>query len=157
MLRHASTNTKVIAVTKIQDPKRRQVILRSGANDILLAPFQSEEFLWRIHRIKQGDLTQLELDGWQINPSTGEAHHPDRGMHVHLTPAELSIFSKLWKAQGSVVLRTELVDEIGTKASLGRSLNTLVLRLRKKLEKDAQVPQFILTVPKRGYRLRVPS
>lgn len=156
-LKQASANAKILAVTRNQDPKTRQLIYRSGASEILLTPFQVEEFMWRIQRIKLQHYSELQIDGWRICTDTAQAHHAAKGLQEHLTPAELSILVKLWNAQGNVVLRADLIDEIAVRSSDSRSLNTLVLRLRKKLEKDPENPKIILTVPKRGYRLGVDS
>ena len=149
------TDIRVLAVCSSQEPRLRQSILRAGANDILFAPYASEELAWRINRFNHLNGSNLNLAGWTINTDTGEAFNASQQLATRLTGAERQILNTLWKAAGAVVSRSELAQSIGHQHSEGRSLNTLVLRLRKKLEKNPDAPTVLLTVPKRGYRLGV--
>jgi DNA-binding response OmpR family regulator len=149
------TDVRILVVSSSLDPKVRQSIMRAGANDILFAPFADEELAWRINRFNHLNGSNLNLAGWSINTDTGEAFNASLQLATRLTGAERQILNTLWQAAGAVVLRSELAQSMGHPNSEGRSLNTLVLRLRKKLEKNPDAPTVFITVPKRGYRLGV--
>jgi DNA-binding response OmpR family regulator len=79
-----------------------------------------------------------------------------RGEPVSLAPREFDLLLALFDRNGGVISRQELLRELwGHRAAvLTRTVDIHVAELRRKLEDDPANPQHILTVWKKGYRLR---
>ncbi|MCQ4347257.1 winged helix-turn-helix domain-containing protein [Pseudomonas stutzeri] len=80
---------------------------------------------------------------------------------VVLTPGEFSLLMGLLERRGEVVARLSLLAALhpGQVGDLGdqRTVDTLVVRLRRKLECDPGQPRLIQTVYGKGYRLAAES
>lgn len=76
---------------------------------------------------------------------------------VVLTPGEFSLLMGLLEHRGRAVARPTLLSGLhrGQSGELGdqRTVDTLVVRLRRKLECDPSRPRLIQTVYGKGYRL----
>jgi len=75
---------------------------------------------------------------------------------VSLAPLEYDLLLALFDRRGAVATRHELLREVwGHQAAVvSRTVDTHILELRKKLERDPARPRHILTVRKTGYRLQ---
>jgi TolB-like protein len=90
---------------------------------------------------------------FEVNVRTGELRR--RGVRIALQDQPLKILSALLDRPGDVVGRDELCRRLwpsGTFVDFEHSLNAAVRRLRIALGDEAEVPRFIETVHKRGYR-----
>ena len=78
------------------------------------------------------------------------------GETVGLAPLEYDLLHALYDRRGAVATRHELLREVwGHQAMVvSRTVDTHILELRKKLERDPARPRHILTVRKTGYRLQ---
>jgi TolB-like protein len=77
------------------------------------------------------------------------------GIRVALQEQPLRILGALLAARGAIVSRDELRRRLwpdGTYVDFEHSLNAAVRRLRVALGDEAEVPRFVETVHKRGYR-----
>ncbi len=75
---------------------------------------------------------------------------------IDLTPQEFSLLYVLSQAQGSPLSRSELLKKAWPEAIENqRTIDTHVLSLRKKMEKDPRQPSLIQTVRNVGYRFNV--
>jgi DNA-binding response OmpR family regulator/class 3 adenylate cyclase/tetratricopeptide (TPR) repeat protein len=76
------------------------------------------------------------------------------GREIQLTPAETALLKELAREAGQVRSRDDLRQAIAGRAAdrFDRSIDMLVARLRNKIEPNPRAPQFILTVPKIGYK-----
>ena len=79
------------------------------------------------------------------------------GQFLQLTPGEFSLLACLLTQRGQVVGRSTLLAALhpGQDDRLGdlRTVDTLVVRLRRKLERDPAHPELIQTAYGKGYRL----
>jgi DNA-binding winged helix-turn-helix (wHTH) protein len=90
---------------------------------------------------------------FEVNLRTGELRK--RGIRIALQEQPLRILSVLLDRAGEVVSREDLCTRLwphGTYVDFEHSLNAAVRRLRVTLGDEAEVPRFIETVHKRGYR-----
>ena len=76
------------------------------------------------------------------------------GREVRLTRKEFDLLRYLVEHQGEVVTRERLLDEVWgyERFPTTRTVDTHVLRLRQKFERDPERPRYILTVHGQGYR-----
>ena len=87
-------------------------------------------------------------------------HEPTRELikgntRVRLQEQPFQIMRLLLARPGALVTRDEMRDRLwpdGTYVDFEHSLNTAVKRLRAALGDDAKTPQYIETLPRRGYR-----
>jgi len=76
------------------------------------------------------------------------------GAPVELTPREYELLVFLIQADGAIISREHVMDEVWhyVPGLTSRTVDQHVARLRHKLEVDAATPQHILTARKAGYR-----
>lgn len=74
---------------------------------------------------------------------------------VHLAPKEFDLLVALLRREGAAASRAELAREVwgSESAASGRTIDTHVCALRRKLEEDQRRPRHIRVVSKVGYRL----
>ena len=77
------------------------------------------------------------------------------GQEVALTRAESDLLKELVRSPCQVVSRDKLRYAVAGRGTdpFDRSVDMLVARVRRKIEPDPKVPQFLLTVPGVGYKL----
>jgi TolB-like protein/DNA-binding winged helix-turn-helix (wHTH) protein len=95
----------------------------------------------------------LKFGTFELNLANGELRK--RGLRIALQDQPLRILIALLERPGDVVGREELCHRLwprGTFVDFEHSLNAAVRRLRVVLGDDADVPRFVETVHKRGYR-----
>jgi len=93
-----------------------------------------------------------------MNPASGELFK--QGKRVKLQEQPLRLLTVLLENPGEVVSREEVRRRIwpdNTFVDFDSGLRVAVRKLREVLGDDAKSPQYIETVPKRGYRLLIPA
>jgi two-component system KDP operon response regulator KdpE len=136
--------------------------LDAGADDYRTTPFGVGELLARIRVALRKSLPAEESQQEPIY-SLGkikvdfERRIVFRGQEeVHLTPIEYKLLSVLLKHRGKVVTHRQLLKEVWGPSYVEQNpyLRIFILNLRRKLEDDPTRPQYLLTEPGVGYRLR---
>jgi TolB-like protein/DNA-binding winged helix-turn-helix (wHTH) protein len=95
------------------------------------------------------------LGEWVVRP---DQNRIDRGSEtVQLEPKVMGVLCLIAQQQGEVVSRTALIDEVwkGTYVT-DEVLSRAISVLRKQLGDDRKSPEYIVTIPKGGYRLIKP-
>jgi TolB-like protein len=95
----------------------------------------------------------MRFGPFEVNLLTGELRK--RGIRIALQEQPRRILSALLEAAGEIVTREDLCRRLwptGTFVDFEHSLNAAVRRLRVTLGDDADIPRFIETIPRRGYR-----
>ena len=78
------------------------------------------------------------------------------GEEVHLTPIEFDLLRVLAQHRGRLVTHRQLLQEVWGPEYSGEThyLRVHVAHIRAKLEVDPSRPQYLITEPGVGYRLR---
>ena len=89
---------------------------------------------------------RLDLPGQSLRTASGE--------DIPLTRGEFRLLQAFVSNAGRVLSRDQLLDCVSGRPSepFDRSIDVLVGRLRRKIERDPRVPQLIVTVPGFGYK-----
>lgn len=148
-----------------------------GADDYLSKPFRPRELIARV-RARLRDKREREIeahlqqqaaafgDSRFESISVGEMNFDFRrkrvsrnGIPLDLTAMEVDFLLVLASDPGSPFSRRELLQRVWgvSSESYKTNVSIFVCRLRKKIEEDVEQPQYILTVPGRGYRLAEPA
>ena len=92
--------------------------------------------------------------GWSLDPVARALSNPD-GEAVVLTGGEYELLTVFLESANRVLSRDQLMDAARGRdwAPYDRAIDTLVSRLRKKIESDPNNPQLIKTVRGVGYVL----
>ena len=81
------------------------------------------------------------------------------GAKIRVPHQSIKVLTMLVQTSGEVVTREELHQKLwpnGTIVEFDSSINAAIRRLREALEDSAETPQYIETLPRRGYRFLVP-
>ena len=133
--------------------------LEIGGDDYVVKPFDNHELLARIRTQLRRGATERGADelvfadgNLRINFLTREVNV--YGKQVELTPKEFTLLSVLARNAGRVLTRTELITQTwGPEyGESNESLKLYIHYLRKKIERDPNTPDFILTSRGVGYR-----
>jgi TolB-like protein/DNA-binding winged helix-turn-helix (wHTH) protein/tetratricopeptide (TPR) repeat protein len=101
--------------------------------------------------------SSYRFGAFELNPQTGELSNA--GKKSQLRDQPLKLLLALLEQPGELVTRETLVRRLwpeGTFVDFDRGLNKAVLHLREALADSAEHPQFIETLPRKGYRFVAP-
>jgi DNA-binding response OmpR family regulator len=163
-VRNGPTNRDVpiLMLTARRDESDKVVGLESGADDYLTKPFGVRELVARaralLRRPRQaagnGDEGEqpIRIHGVEIDPARRRVRVD--GRDVELTDQEFRLLHLLATHAGIVFSREALLTKIwrGDTYVTVRSVDTLVKRLRRRIEPDNANPRFLLTVWGVGYK-----
>lgn len=154
----------VILTTKSEEVERI-VGLEIGADDYVSKPFSPRELLARIRsifrrievssrraRAVRGMQRRVAFADWQFDLASRRLVHRE-GTEKHLTNSEFQLLAAFVERPRHVLSREQLLEfsRKDPDAVFDRSIDYLVLRLRRKLETDARRPELIKTEHGAGY------
>lgn len=151
----------ILMLTARRDEADKVLGLESGADDYLTKPFGIREFIARVRALLRrrrstlapaGQQPAIVAGGLTIDPARRLARLDARD--IDLTAHEFDLLYVLAGNRGIVFSREALLQRVwgGDTHITERSVDTLIKRLRKKIENDAADPRFILTVWGSGYK-----
>ena len=159
-LRQRDAETPVLLLTARGAESDKVLGLELGADDYVTKPFSLRELLARckalLRRRGGGERAaerQFALGDLRVDLA---AFTVTRGAQVTaLSPKEAAMLALLRRAGGRAVARADFLREVwGGDAFVGdRTIDTHVLNLRHKVERDPKRPAHLLTVHGIGYRL----
>ncbi|WMC10274.1 response regulator [Oceanimonas pelagia] len=164
-LRGQGNNVPIIMLTAMGEDTDRIIGLEMGADDYLPKPFNPRELLARIKAVlrRQPDTDsavthetpqRLRFGPWLLDTARRELVD-DKGVTISLSTAEFDLLRVFTRHPNRVLSRDQLLDLArGREAqAFDRAIDTLVSRLRRKLETDSKNPQLIKTIWGGGYLL----
>jgi two-component system, OmpR family, KDP operon response regulator KdpE len=137
--------------------------LDAGADDYLTKPFATGELMARIRvALRRAahagqDRPEAVIAAGDLKIDLGKRQVSVAGAEVHLTPNEYKLLTVLMKNAGRVLTHRQLLKEVWGPAYATQTqyLRVYMVQLRQKLERDSARPEYLLTEPGVGYRLKV--
>ena len=158
----ANTNTAILMVTARDTESDTVLGLESGADDYLAKPFGVRELVARTAALlrrtgRQDGASAASAEGVESRDLALDADRREaivRGAPVELTKQEFDLLYLLASRRGIVFSRTALLAKVwqGDTYVTERTVDTVVSRLRRKIERDPQDPELILTAWGVGYK-----
>ena len=162
-LRSKKVATPILMLTAKGQEIDKVVGLDLGADDYVTKPFGLRELLARIHALLRRTGTPAEagpeaaapfqIGNVTIDPKTFQLK---RGKTVEeLTAKELKLLQTFYAHPGEVLSRDRLLNEVWGYNYYGttRTLDQVIVQLRKKLGDNGGEPKHLLTVHGVGYKL----
>jgi DNA-binding response OmpR family regulator len=159
-----NSDVPILMLTARREESDKVLGLESGADDYLTKPFGVRELVARVRALlRRPRASQLaagagsqakavSVHGIDVDPARRLAKLDDR--EIELTAHEFDLLYLLASNPGIVFSREALVQRVwgGDTHVTDRSVDTLVKRVRRKIEDDRAEPRFILTVWGTGYK-----
>lgn len=161
-IREAKIKLPVLMLTAKGQEMDKVVGLDSGADDYVTKPFGVRELVARVHALLRRthgadeDLADVgetfAMGGVTVDPKRYELQREDK--KVRLTAKEFELLQFLHEHPDQVLSRDELLSQVWGYQYFGttRTLDQLVVQLRKKLGEPSGDPKHLLTVHGVGYR-----
>ena len=158
----ASSDIPIVMLTAMSDEMDKIIGLEMGADDYLAKPFNPRELLARVKAVLRrvntlnspvSDIKDYHFSHWSIDLHKRELTDKE-GVMVVLSSAEFDLLRVFIAHPQRVLSRDQLLDlSKGRDGGVyDRSIDTLISRLRKKLERDAKHPEIIITIWGGGYQ-----
>jgi len=149
--------TPVLFLSARGEPEDRVRGLRAGGDDYLAKPFHLPEFLLRVEalmrRSERPIAETLDFAGHHVDFRAWTVTLED-GRTENLGERELGILRLLTRRAGEVVRRDDILDEVWGNDVFpsSRTIDNVVMRLRRLFEPDPAHPVHLHTVWGVGYR-----
>jgi DNA-binding response OmpR family regulator len=163
-----ASRAPIILVTGRGSVAERVAGLGLGADDYVARPFDARELVARIDAVmrrhelvangaRRSVLQRWAFAGWQLDALTRRLTAPD-GAPVDLTASEYRLLEILVSSPGQLQRREDLLKAIYQRdwTRQDRSIDNLVVRLRRKLRDDSRQARLIRTARGGGYVLTAP-
>lgn len=156
----ASSNIPIIMLTALGEDVDRIIGLEVGADDYVSKPFNPRELLARVKSVLRRHFsipnilekiaskpTHYSFSGWKLNSTTRELHNSDNIL-ITLTSSEFELLVAFITHPNVVLSREDLLNLVQGRGGdvYDRAIDTLISRLRKKIEIDPKSPKLIKTI-----------
>jgi len=163
----ASSNIPIIMLTALSEDVDRIIGLEVGADDYVVKPFNPRELLARVKSVLRRHFAIPNIHeqiankpahyfflGWKLNSTTRELHNADNIL-IALTSTEFELLIAFLTHPNVILSREDLLNLVQGRGGdvYDRAIDTLISRLRKKIEVDPKSPKLIKTIWGGGYRL----
>jgi len=156
------SDVPILMVTARTSESDKLLGLEVGADDYITKPFSTAELVARVRallRRSSGQLVErtIEAGGLRIDPERRTVECNARA--IPMTTLEFDLLYFLAARPGKVFSREALMTQVwgSDRVVDERSIDSLVSRLRRKLESGPASPRYLQTVWGAGYRLVIPS
>jgi DNA-binding response OmpR family regulator len=156
----------IVMLTGVGDEIDKIIGLETGADDYVMKPFNPRELVARIRAVlRRYDQTRLpepilhtgtvetvsfggftlDLENCELTRQSGEA--------ISLTNAEYRMLEFFVQNPNRIIARPELLEALGSDLNrfLDRTIDVLILRLRRKIERVPSKPRYLQTRRGAGY------
>ena len=154
----------IIVLSARADERDKIAALDAGADDYLIKPFGVGELLARARAARRRSLDagaerEPVFEFGEVKVDRSARTVTRAGREVHLTPIEYRLLMLLIANVGRVLTHRQILHSVWGPAHSehGHYVRVHMGHLRRKLERDAAQPRYILTETGVGYRLVQPS
>ncbi len=158
----ANRHTPILMLTARDIESDKVVGLESGADDYVAKPFGVRELIARVQALLRRQRRAGEGVASRKNPIASGALVVDaekrqatvRGQDIDLTKQEFDLLYLLAARPGIVFSRAALLQQVWRDDAYvtERTVDSVISRLRRKVEQDPQDPELILTAWGIGYK-----
>ena len=154
----------IIILTGSEESVDKIVGLELGADDYIPKPFDERELLARVrsvlrrvmqtaNTVDHADKSVARFLDWTLDLAAHELRSPS-GKEVRLTSYEFQILETLVHNANRVLSREQIMENLTGRDWIpsDRSVDVLMGKLRKKIEKDPHNPVLIKTIRGAGYK-----
>jgi DNA-binding response OmpR family regulator len=156
-IRRESEDVPIIILTASPDEISRVLLLELGADDYVTKPFSPKELLARVRAIlrrarRSAPVEQLLFDDVAVDFSRMEVLRAEQP--VALTPQEFKLLRYFAQNPKRVISREQLLNDVWgyTSYPSTRTVDSHILTLRQKLEREPSHPVHFVTVHNAGYK-----
>jgi len=156
-IRRESEEVPILILTGSADEVDRVLLLELGADDYVVKPFSPKELLARVRAVlrrarRSPAVEQLYFEDVSVDFAKMEVHRAERP--VSLTPQEFKLLKYFSQNPERVLSRDQLLNEVWGYNSYPstRTVDSHILTLRQKLERDPARPMHFVTVHNAGYK-----
>lgn len=159
----------IVMVTAAGSAIDRVLGLETAADDYVVKPFEPIELTARIKAVLRRTIPSLKHEKDSERDHSRSALHLGDWVFDHdahqavclvdrsktLTTAEFALLEILAETPNQPVSRTQILDRLGSESDryIDRNVDVLVLRLRRKIERNPDLPRHIKTRRGKGYVL----
>jgi two-component system, OmpR family, KDP operon response regulator KdpE len=156
-IRRTSSIPLIIISVKGEEETKVEA-LDAGADDYVTKPFGMEELMARVRALSRraatipSDEQVLSVGKFRVDPAQRRVFLEER--EVRLTPKEYDLLVYFLANHSKVLTHRTVLKALWGENSAEQAeyLRVFVGQLRKKIERDARAPQYIVTEPWIGYR-----
>lgn len=148
----------VIMITARQEEVDRLKGFTTGADDYVVKPFSVKELMLRIKGLlkriyHESDDIIYQYKDLSLHAKSMKLYKENN--EIPITAAEYSLLLVLFKNQGQVLSREQLIELAYGNDYEGydRNIDSYIKRIRQKIEKDPKNPQILMTKYGAGYIL----
>jgi two-component system alkaline phosphatase synthesis response regulator PhoP len=158
-LRRAGVRTPVLMLTARTHEAEKVMGLDMGADDYVTKPFSPRELRARVRALLRRSSPQpvalWRFDDCEVDFQRAEFRRG--GVRSELTAIELKMLELFHRNVGTVLARARVIDAVwGSDVFVtDRVVDTHIVKLRRRIERDPADPQHIVTVRGLGYRFDV--
>jgi two-component system alkaline phosphatase synthesis response regulator PhoP len=151
----------IIMLTARVEDSDKIVGLEIGADDYITKPFNPREVVARVRALLRRSQRGIGMNSPQVFQTgklildIGRRELMINGKSIELTPSEFELLHVLMENPGYAFTRDELLEKALGYAyeGMGRTLDSHIKNLRRKIEPDPKKPKYIQTIYGVGYKL----
>ena len=150
------SDVPVIMLTARQEEIDRLKGFDAGADDYVVKPFSVKELMRRIKSFikriyHESDEIIYQYKNLSLHTKSMKLYKKNE--EIQITAAEYSLLLVMFKNQGQVLTREQLIDlAYGSEyEGYDRNIDSYIKRIRQKIEEDSRNPQFLVTKYGAGY------
>jgi two-component system, OmpR family, KDP operon response regulator KdpE len=153
-----SSSIPLIIISVKGDEDTKVEALDAGADDYVTKPFGMQELMARVRALSRRaspaptDEQVLSVGSFRVDSAQRRVFVEDK--EVRLTPKEYDLLAYFLANHSKVLTHRAVLKAVWGENSSEQAeyLRVFVGQLRKKIERDARAPQYIVTEPWIGYR-----
>ena len=155
-LRSENNQTPIIVLSAVGNEVDKVLLLEIGADDYMVKPFGLRELMARIRAVlrRTAPVSQTSLRFSDVEIDIERRTTTRAGREVKLTPSEYNLLLFFVQHADHPLTRDAILDSVWGYDFYPqtRTVDSHVVRLRQKLERDPTSPRHFLTIHGVGYR-----